>query len=69
MSDPAPVDLEELHTSLPVTRLVDAVNTVMNALSTSSRTNALWIQYIGLVDFLNSSIVAERTGKNNYIVY
>lgn len=69
MSDPAPVDLEELNTSLPVTRLVDAVNTVMNALSNSSRTNALWIQYIGLVDLLNSSIVAERTGKNNYIVY
>ena len=61
------VNLDDLHENMAVSRLMDELNAKTEALSSSSRTNALWIQYIELVDLLNSSITAERTGINNYI--
>ena len=63
------INLEDLHDNAAVIRLMDGFNALTEALATSSRTNALWIQYIQLVNLLNSSIVAERTGTlDSYVL-
>lgn len=39
------------------------VQAIQISLQERSRTSALWLQYMGMVDFLKTFITAERTGN------
>lgn len=61
VEETGPVNLEDLANHPAVVRLLDSFNSLLVKLGTS-RTNSLWIQYIRMVDILNSCIVSERIG-------
>jgi hypothetical protein len=59
------VSIEEAAASDALQRINEQLTRYAKSLKMSSRTSALWLQYMGMVDILRKYIRAERTGNWN----
>ncbi len=59
------VSIEDAVTSDALQRIKEQLTTYTKSLKQSSRTSALWLQYMDMLDILRKYIRSERTGKWN----